>query len=46
MESGGIDPHILNLGTKWRRLVGFALLPFYRGEKGLGKRIIGSWVGL
>jgi len=29
MGNGGIAPHILNLGTRWRRVVSFTLRPLY-----------------
>jgi hypothetical protein len=33
-ESGCIDPHFLDLGTNWKRMVSFTLLPLYPwGEK-------------
>jgi hypothetical protein len=38
MESGCIDPHFLDLGTSWRRVVNFTPRPFYPW--------IGGWVDL
>jgi len=31
--SGGIAPRILNLGTRWRRVVSFTPLPLYPSKK-------------
>jgi hypothetical protein len=39
-ESGGIEPHILDLGTRWRWVVSFTPWPLYPGTHWTG-----GWVG-
>jgi hypothetical protein len=44
--SGGIPPHILDFGIRWRWVVNFTLLPLYPQTKGpLVTHWIGGWVG-
>jgi hypothetical protein len=43
--SGCTDPHYLDLGTSWRRVVSFTLLPLYSRERAPGTYGIGGWVG-
>jgi hypothetical protein len=35
---------ILDLGTRWRRVISFTPLPLYLAERVLGTHSIGSWV--
>jgi hypothetical protein len=42
--SGCIDPHFLDLGTSWRRVVSFTLRPLYPRERAAGTHCIGGWV--
>jgi hypothetical protein len=39
-----IDPHFLDLGTSWRRVVSFTPLPLYPRERAPGIHFIGGWV--
>jgi hypothetical protein len=41
--SGGIAPHILDLGTRWRRVVSFTLRPLYPQVKS-PRYPLGGWV--
>jgi hypothetical protein len=43
--SGGIAPRILDLGTRWRRVVRFTPLPLYPRGRAPGTHWIGGWVG-
>jgi hypothetical protein len=45
--SGGISPRILDLSTRWRRVVSFVLRPLYpQGKNPLSPtHLIGGWVG-
>jgi hypothetical protein len=44
-ESGCIDPHFIDLGTSWKRVVSFTPLHLYPGERAPGTNWIGGWVG-
>jgi hypothetical protein len=44
-ENGGIDPHILDLGTRWRWVVSFTLRPLYPRERAPDTHWTGGWVG-
>jgi hypothetical protein len=44
MGGGYIDPHFLDLGTSWRRVVSFMPLPLYPRERDPGTHFIGGWV--
>jgi hypothetical protein len=42
-----IEPHFLDLGTSWRRVVNFTPRPLYpRGLSASGTHWIGGWVDL
>jgi hypothetical protein len=43
--NGGIFPQILNLGTRWRRVVSFMPRRIYSRESACGTHWIGGWVG-
>jgi hypothetical protein len=43
--SGGIAPHILDLGIRWRWVVSFTPRPLYPKERAPGAHWIGGWVG-
>jgi hypothetical protein len=40
------DPYILNLNTRWRRVISFTHRPLYLERKPIVTIEIGSWVGL
>jgi len=42
LGSGGIAPRILDLGTRWRWVVGFTHLPPYSRERAPGTHWIGG----
>jgi hypothetical protein len=43
--SGGTEPRILDLGTRWRWVVSFTHWPLYPTERAAGTHWIGGWVG-
>jgi hypothetical protein len=43
--SGGIVPHLLDLGTRWKWVVSFTSQPLYPQRKSPGTHWIGGWVG-
>jgi len=45
LGSGGADPHILDLCTRWRQVVSFMSQPLYPRERAPGTHMIGGWVG-
>jgi hypothetical protein len=42
--SGGIAPRILNLGSRWKRVVSFTPRPLYFMLRALGTHWIGGWM--
>jgi hypothetical protein len=44
LESGGIAPRILDLVTRWRRVVSFTPQPLYPQGKNPGNHWIGGWL--
>jgi hypothetical protein len=39
-----MDPHFIDLGTRWRLVVSFTPRPIYFGERAPGTHWIGGWV--
>jgi hypothetical protein len=46
MGSGCIDPHFLDLGTTWRRVVKYMRQPLYPRGKSPATHWIGGWLDL
>jgi len=44
LESGGLAPHVLNLGARWKSVVNFTNHPLYTRGNGPGNHCVGGCV--